>query len=343
MSKPLKYSVPLIWEQEYIDNIIGLEQPNTRVTDFYGCIEDSPFSNGRVPLEHQKISRKKACQISDYIHKRGKRLKYLLNAPDTNCHIIKDEAKKEFITYLLNDLTVDVIVATSLDLIAYLRTLKPRLEIHLSTIAGIKKEEELLPFLPYNLQVIIPHHDACRYYYDFSKLTETCKKNEINIELMVTESCLFECPWRDQHYQSLAERTDDSPFHRRCAHKRFENPASLFSCGSFILPQDVRKFQHFGIDRYKITGRSKGKSYLLKTAEAYMLENYQGNVVNLMATADQSKPQAWIHIESQAFFGMTDQYINKQEMDWKSLTRFYYEKAVNERLVEVLQPPVGVI
>ena len=292
------FSIPLRWEKSFIDDVLMCETNNGVFEDFYGCIDFDKMNNGRVPLDFQNVNISQARKIVEHIHKCDRRVKYLLNAPNPsdNSHDHLDNVIK----VVLNELGVDAIVVSSLSVMEKIRNYSPDIEIHISTIGRVSSPIDLERYTPINPSRLVPQHDIPKKPKALRGLLDACNQKEITIEIMVTESCLFECPWMEDHYQTLADGNNDREYHRNCRERRINSPFHLLASGSFFRPQDLWIFQEMGINHFKISGRSKPKKWLLRAATAYCNGIYHGNLVNLMGMDPSVVPEQWMHLASES-------------------------------------------
>lgn len=322
------FSIPVRWDRGYIDEVLSFEQSHARISNFYGVVEHPVSRNGRVPLEHQRVAAESARELIAHIHARGRRFKYLLNAPDPLRPKVTEDDEVALIRFLAEELEVDDVVVSSPRLMRLVREAAPRLEIHVSTIAGVGNLEQLQPFLPMKPALVVPQHDVPKKPRALSALQAGCEEAGMAVEVMVTESCLFGCPWMKGHYQALSESMDDRDFHRKCRDERLANPAELLACGSFIRPEDVDHYVSLGVRRFKISGRSKSAEWLLRAARAYLGGKYDGNLVDLMGMDPVARPETWMRVDSAALDGLIPALFSDPDQDPRALAEAYYRRAL---------------
>jgi collagenase-like PrtC family protease len=227
------FSIPLRWEKSFIDDVLKSETEKGIIGCFYGCIDFEGVRNGRVPLKHQKIEVKNAKKVVEYIHQCGRRIKYLINAPEPSSG---EQDISDIIQIIIDELGVDAVVVSSYKMMDRIRNHSLSIDIHVSTIARVSSPTELELYTQFSPVRLIPQHDVPKKPNTLSVLLQSCKKKKIDLEIMVTESCLFECPWMQSHYQSLADGHEDREHHRLCREARQKTPSHLIACGSFIRP-----------------------------------------------------------------------------------------------------------
>ena len=325
------FTVPLYWDDDYLDRTFALDTAKC-VTEFYGCLNTTPFRSGRILLDHQNIELDKACNLARRIHTSGRRLSYLLNVPFYSKGSVRDEVN--FLRFIRDDLECDAIVVADFTIATLARNIVPELALHISTVANVDTPEALIPWYKFTPQRIILPHDLPHKTEKLCSMLDSLYSARIEPEMMVTESCLFECPWRKAHYIALGKGEDDQSFHLLCRRRRLEDPIEVITSGSFIRPQDLHHYLRLGICRFKISGRSKPKTWLLNTIAAYISSKYDGNLVDLMGMDPKDIPENWIELKSESLDGMLDGFFKTKSCDWVDYVRRFVKD--REQIVNIL-------
>jgi len=121
------------------------------------------------------------------------------------------------------------------------------------------------------------------------ELIKKLVKEGITIELLANELCITNCADRVQCYNEHAQTAtnEDSAMFKRypignCTTLRYNNPVE-WTRARFILPQSMEYYGQYGIDHFKITGRTHPTRYIKWITEQYMKRNFTGNLVELWA------------------------------------------------------------
>jgi len=338
----INYSIPLKWNKQFIDKILSIESKDSSIESFYGCIENLGYRSGRIYLKNQDISIAEALKTIKYLKSKGKVFYYLLNAPVVNT-IENIYQVKEMIKIIINELKPDALVITSPQIMDIVRMINSEIRIHVSTIAGIKTVEQAKQFMQYEPARIVPHHDTPKYSNLLIKLKRYCDSLNIELELMVTESCIMSCKERESHYKSLAEGKSDRKFHNFCRAERLKNPSLLLSAGSFIPPEEVKHFKtHYDINKFKITGRSKSVNFLINAATSYLHNKSPDNIVSIMGIDPLVKAEKWIYIKFSSLLGMHQELYDNQNSSNELIYEKYYKKAMKHRWIQILEIPEDV-
>jgi len=128
-----------------------------------------------------------------------------------------------------------------------------------------------------------------------ANLAKYANDNDIIIELLGNEFCgvagdtyATHCPYRDSCYLCHATNVtkedsmsyDNYPMHF-CMSARDDNSEVSWMRMRWIRPEDLPKYNKLGLYYWKVSGRTASSNYLLKLMEAYMSQNWEGNLLNL--------------------------------------------------------------
>lgn len=303
-----QFDAPIHWTESFVESVrqvLQLAQTGYRLNALYGTLGVLSLPNGRTPLEHQNIEINQASNIVNEIKKLGLKFFYILNSP---FHAEKEDDLIGKLDYLYSYIKCDAFVVSDLRMARIIKSRFKNIDLHISTIANIIKKEDLDPWLEYGPSRIVLHHDLPKKMTELHALLAVLKSNQINPEIMVTESCLFECPWREAHYRALASGDNDRCFHVNCLKRRLDNPAELYMAGSFIRPQDVQLYiEALNIRFYKLSGRSQTERWKIQTLLAYLSGNFNGNLLQLMGMDPLLDPESKFCLPSEYL----DNYIQR--------------------------------
>ncbi|MBC9784300.1 hypothetical protein H1S01_07220 [Heliobacterium chlorum] len=330
---PSLYSIPLKWDVSFVDKILEYETAKRRISYFYGCLDLEGFTHGRKQKgDHPGL--KEAKKIVDHIHHRDRKFKYLLNGLEPSYGTVDDEERKKQIKIIHDQLQPDAVVCSTEKTLTLVRELYPDWEIHLSTISRVKSLEELQPYLAYHPKIVVAQHDLPKEPVALIQIVRFCKQQDIALEIMVTDGCIYQCPWMKNHYQTLSDGLDDRTFHQRCAEERRKHPAQWLASASFIRPADISFYEDLGISNFKLTGRGQRRDYLVRVAQAYLQGVFEGNVAELMDVENSSEKSTLPVIDEQAFDGLIQELFQDKSKRWIPLVNQYFLRAVKEGTVK---------
>lgn len=299
------FTVPCLWDEEKIEEILMLKGLNGRkITEVYGAIPNEVIVTGRYNKTLNEMDKEKALYIKKhYIDSNELGFAYLINAP-IDIHAIDEIAFKEYLDWIVNVFQATSLTISSKTLIKRVRELYPKVNLNISTIAGIKDEEGFKEFLQFNPSRVILHHDCVKDIVTLKRLVELCDQHHIILEIMVNESCLNHCPSRAAHYNCLADNQDDHKYHQNCNLEKIIHPYQLLYA-NYIRPEDVNLYSELGIHHFKITGRSKPIWWHKEVVKAYLEGRYNGNLIRLLGIDPALEGEKLIYINNQSLDGFT--------------------------------------
>ena len=295
----LSFSIPCYFNIKALSSLLKCLEGHTAVgviDETYGCLSHSIIGHGRSSSAVAQVKTlDEVRSYRDFCKNKGLRFNYLLNAPYSDSRVSEHEAVHH-IGDILSVVEPDSVTISSLRIGRIVRHISSDIPITISTIAGIRRPEDLVPYLEIHPTTIVPHNDLGRTLDSLSELTQYAWSFHIEIRLLVNESCLFSCPTRQLHYEYLATGEKDDLFQRWCNQMKYGDPALLLESG-WIRPEDVLWLSsNYQIRQFKISGRAKGAAWLPEVANAYVRGAYSGNLMRLLATTPPDAREPWADI-----------------------------------------------
>jgi len=283
-----KFTAPLHWDIEYLRAMAKIQNSSAQVVELYGCLNYYELPNGRIPLAHQNISIPEAQNIRKTLREYGSSFAYLVNGPlAKTAQKASDLASP--LTKMMADLEPDAVVISEPQIGRVIRDINSTIPIHISSIASVETINDLERFKEVKPHRLILAHDVPKDEGKLISLLGHCQASGMEVECMVTESCLYRCPLKAQHYAAIASGRDDSEFHAYCLKQRLSDPRKFLEAGSFLRPQDLFRYDDLGINIYKISGRSKGLEWLLNTIRIYLSGHYEGDLLEIMGISTKNR------------------------------------------------------
>jgi hypothetical protein len=111
---------------------------------------------------------------------------------------------------------------------------------------------------------------------------------DIRLFLLANEGCLHQCPYKPAHDAHIAlaveglcgDRTFALNRELGCVRRMLEEPG-LMLASPFIRPEDAARYEG-AVHGLKLCGRNRGADFLMRAVDAYMREEYEGNLLDLM-------------------------------------------------------------
>jgi hypothetical protein len=129
---------------------------------------------------------------------------------------------------------------------------------------------------------------------DFRTIKAIRSAVKIELNLLLNDACLFQCPFRYYHYNLLGHSSQPyNPLHGfyieyptiRCTIARYSD-ISQFIKSRWVRPEDLHIYEESGIDSFKVSGRTMSTEWILNTAKAYSSGEYKGNLAEILQVID---------------------------------------------------------
>ena len=286
----LEFSVPYNNDPETLEEIFRLKKrKGNRIREIYLSGPQEYTGSGRIASE---LDFSGFVDVVDRIHKEGIRVNLLLNSICEGSEWYSADVLKSTMEYLESVHSKHGVEAITIANPLYIREVRrrfPNLEICASVLGDIDCVQKAVIFKRAGAHVITPDVDINR---DLNLLKKIKDATQTEIKLMVNEGCLFRCAFRKFHFNYISHksrkpgsaknvRAEDNVFSLNCIQQSKSDPSQVFkSC--WIRPEDARKYGQI-TNYFKLVGRSSSKSMLLRSLEAYLNEDWDGDLLELMA------------------------------------------------------------
>ncbi|MFX0049056.1 MAG: U32 family peptidase [Candidatus Hermodarchaeota archaeon] len=282
--RSIKLHVATNWDLDLIDSLA--QYP---VSGLYGVSDHTIVGGGRPSFLLQQISEEDIAEYIKKVHENDMEFSYLLNAPCMNNMEYNPHYHKELIKYLqwICDIEADSVTVTIPFLIQLIKEQFPKLKIRVSTISHVNsvnraKFYESLGADEITLDVMINR--------DFKTLEQIQKAVKCKIILLLTDGCLYQCPFRNYHYNTLGHASQTyQQFDRNyidtcilnCSIIKFSDPTEVIKA-RWVRPEDLSHYEAIGIDNFKIAGRRMSTQWITRSVKAFSSRKYEGNLVDIV-------------------------------------------------------------
>lgn len=295
--KPIMLNVGNCWDWDFLDKLIELNstvgsETGIRVTSLYGSlpwISFSARSTDRLPgFPSGKDRRGDLKNYIRYAQGNGMVIRYTLNQSCIGpMQEFQDYSKKLIKSVqFLEEMDVHQYTITSPLLMELVKEVyRTGVYLEVSTICEVDSVEKLERWRKIGATGLCLKLDANRDPQILSSLAAYCRTNDMGLDLLANEFCLFGCPWRAECYNLSSHDSKRGPFEyypfRRCQQVRLGDPSEWVKA-RFILPQWMRIYEErYGINEFKITGRTHPPEVILPIVEKYMRGKADGNLLSL--------------------------------------------------------------
>lgn len=280
----IQFYVATNWDFNLIDELAKYP-----VTDLYGVADHTIVGGGRPSFLLENISEEKIAEYISRVHKNKMEFSYLLNAPCMNNMEYDPHYHKELLNYIqwISDIGTDNVIVTIPFLIQLIKEQFPKLKIRVSTIAHVNSVNRAKFYEMLGADEITPDVMINR---DFKTLENIQKAIKCKIVLLLTDGCLYQCPFRYYHYNILGHASQThQQFNRNyidtcilnCSVIKFSNPTEVIKA-RWIRPEDLSHYEAIGINKFKIAGRRMSTEWIIRSVKAFSSRKYEGNLIDII-------------------------------------------------------------
>jgi collagenase-like PrtC family protease len=280
----MRLIVPYTWDSKLLDSLSAVKQD---IAEFYASLPSSFTGSWRHPSSLPKISLKEVKEHIQKIHDLGAKFAYVANATCLGNREYTD--RKELIRYFdwINSTEADVVVLAIPFLIEFVHNRYPELTIKTSvaskvdSVSGVRYYEEL------GAKIVTLGRRVTR---DFSVLKKIRDCTTAELELVINDTCLWECPLEFYCSNVISHASQTSENHVRrtqqypiigCTERKIRNPEEFIK-SPWVRPEDLAEYERIGIDRFKISGRTSPSSWIEKVTKIYASRKYDGNIFDFL-------------------------------------------------------------
>lgn len=189
----------------------------------------------------------------------------------------------KFIKYL-QDVGVNRVTVTH-PLLMEIISEEVKILIEVSTIIHTYSTRQIQYYKKYNIDKICMNLMKNRDIQFLKNYASICKENNIILELMVNEACLFSCPYRLCHYNQQSHTDVNKKLFSnypigRCSKIHYTEKIE-WVMARLIRPEDIKRYVNIGIRHFKVTGRTHITDTQLRIVKYYMDMKLDGNLLDL--------------------------------------------------------------
>lgn len=286
----LEFSVPYNNDPETLPEIFRLKSVNNnRIREIYLSGPQEFSGSGRIAPE---MDFAEFARLVESINREDIRVNLLLNATCDGADWYSPGTLNRTMDYLKRVHEEHGVEAVTIANPLYVREVRrrfPNLEICASVLGDINCVHKAIIFAKAGVNAITPDVDINR---DLGLLKKIREKSGVEIKLMVNEGCLFRCAFRKFHFNYISHqsrkpgegkrvRSEDNVFSLNCIQVSKTDPSQILKSG-WVRPEDLRRYQDI-TGYFKIVGRTSSRSMLVRTIKAYLQEEWDGDLLELMA------------------------------------------------------------
>jgi collagenase-like PrtC family protease len=279
----MKLRVGSNWDFGLIDVLQG-----TSVDALFGKLPFDIVGGARPGFVLPQIDRDYVKRYIGACHEKGLEFSYLLNAPCLGNLQYSRKGYGQLIELLewVDDSGADAVTLGIPYLVDLVRKRFSRLKIKVSTTARVNTVRKALQYEEMGVEEIIVDEHINR---EFKTLEAIRKAVKCNLELIVNNICLWQCPYNFEHvnHDGHASRQGEEEAYcylqypgYLCLYRKLTEPVELLK-SPWIRPEDIPHYENIGYECFKITERFKRTPLLLEHVKAYEKRRFDGNLLDL--------------------------------------------------------------
>lgn len=283
----MRISLACNWSYDLLDLIEAHPEIRKNVSDFYATWDFSFTGSGRPFFIMPKMTQDQVEKYISRVHDMGFTFSWLWNGECLGYYKFNQEEQSKALKELdwLDDLNVEYLTVCDPYLIEFAKTYSPNLNIKVSVI----NEPNSVTRATEWEDIIGPEGVLTVSYMsnrNFQLLKEIRDSVKCDVEILLNDCCLHECPFRFFHYTECSHSSQNHDVLEgyygdfcaiACQIQKSQKYEQLIMC-RWIMPNDVDKYLQLGIDYFKISGRRYSANWLFRALEAYSTKSYEGNL-----------------------------------------------------------------
>ena len=322
-----KLLVPAFWDDEFLEELDsrGFSQ---HIYEIYGSL---PASFMGTMLTRASLPEVNPEGIEDYVkklHARNIKFSYALNALAMGNLEYTSEGQQKIFAFLewLGEIDVDSVIVSNPFLATLIMKHFPSFEVSVSSAACVDsipkaKFWEEMGVSNIKLPLVVNRN--------FSMLNSLAKSIKVDLEVMVSQLCLYQCPM--ERYHTVTTNTDSQVIQKegvrsfmdwcrlQCNLIRWSNPVELIK-SPIVRPEDVALYQSYGIKYFKIVGRNRNmRNKIMNVIQAYVDRKWVGNLLDIVGVNTNPPPyelkQFYPESEFERYFLEPLYYIDNAKLD----------------------------
>ena len=283
----MMFSVPFNNHNSTLIEILKLKKMGeNKIREIYLSVPQEYSGSGRIIEE---IETNKFLETIENIHKEGLRVNLVLNSTCEGAEWYFSEVinkKIDFLNRMHNTYGVEAVTIANPLYIQEISRLLPDIEICASVLCDIDSVQKAQYFKKAGANTITPDVNINRNL----PLLKTIKKTtNLQIKLMANEGCLHKCPLRKFHFNYISHQSKEltpikgDAFFANCTRISLNDNTQILKSG-WIRPEDLPQYSEV-TNYFKIAGRSRPKSHVVRTVRAYLEQRWDGDLLDILCSS----------------------------------------------------------
>jgi collagenase-like PrtC family protease len=258
-----------------------------RISEIYLSVENSKWGSGRNFVHD--VDFREMARLSAETKKSGVRFSLAFNTVCFGREKFSKKFQDEFVEILsqAQQSGFSAIILSDPYLMEIAKNKAPDLSVIVSVFAEVDSESRLKFYNALGVDRIIIPHELNR---ELEKLAHFANISKCELEVIANLGCSHYCARGDSHSIFTGHYTGDirkeiiGDCHTSfCNFYKLNFPWEILS-QDWIRPEDLHRYENIGIKYLKIAGRATSTSWIIKVANAYIAQSYDGNLQDLITS-----------------------------------------------------------
>lgn len=254
----------------------------------FGKLPDDVIGGGCDAALLPDVSKDRMVEYIRKAYSKGILFNYVINSPHLNDLETSENGKKRIRELLdfLNTLPLESVTVANPFLIMFIKKNYKNLRIKASANFMVDSVDKAVKLKQMGVDIIVL--DPLLVNRNFETLKKIRSVIGEEIELIVNNNCLLNCPMLTYHQTNLGLssqgdgcQTSQDLCYNLCSRLRISD-ACYYIKGDWIRPEDLHYYEEMGYDRFKIIDRCVPPDIMIKRIKAYTDRKYSGNLLDLI-------------------------------------------------------------
>ncbi|MFA6778087.1 MAG: U32 family peptidase, partial [Bacilli bacterium] len=260
------------------------------IYELYGKLKEDSIGGGRPNNTLSEVSKQILESHVKKCNESGIKFNYLLNGSCLSNNEQSEIWQSELRVFLdyLKEIGVTALTVTNPFILQLVKKYYTNFTVRVSTFACVDTLRKAKYWESLGADFICV--DFCRINRDFKTLKIMVDNlKDAKIEILMTNSCLKECPIMGIHTSGLSHASnkfeDGTQYQDWCLHScqkmQLENLDEYIK-SPWVRPEDVIYYENIGIEHFKITERGFPTEELVRRVKSYTERSFEGNLLDLI-------------------------------------------------------------
>lgn len=285
----LDFSLPYNNNSDTLEELFKLQGfGGSNIHEIYLSCPQEYSGSGRVT---PRFGEKAFFEVINLIHKRKIRANLILNPTCQGADWYSEESSQkilDFIARMHEDYGVEAITLANPVYIQEVKKRLPQMEVCASVLSDIDCLQRAVIIREAGADTITPDANINR---NIELLKQIKKVTGFNIKIMVNEGCLYRCPYRKFHFNFVSHWSKElehstmkgQDFFDYCLNITAKDHSQILKSG-WIRPEDLQRYSEV-TSYFKVVGRTRPGSLVLRASKAYMGQEYDGNLLDIICSS----------------------------------------------------------